>query len=275
MATFPVLMFSGCSKSVSQDQANAQILLDGARSHIDNGNPQAALNLLDSLDNTYKNETQIINESMRMRPEAIEALAMIQIAETDSLITAMTHHLDSLAPLMTKVNLPQTEGYFVASEGYDRSFMNKTGLSARVSEIGQFYIVSSVNPSSGINHWSVSAISGGQSATTDTVPYDGILNYHINNSELISFSTAQCDTIGKFVFINRKKPITIIFNGQKGKNRQIKLSTHQINAIATAYDYAHTVNQLRTSALEKERLGKRIQLAKEQLSRLNAHDGNQ
>lgn len=267
-AAISLLMCAGCSGGGSRNQIDSGRLLDDAHAQIVGGNPRKALELLDSLDRTYNDVPEAIKKSMRMRPEAIEALAVINIAETDSLIAKMSHRLDSIAPLMKKINLPQTEGYFVATEGYDPSFMNKTGISARVSEIGQFYLVSSVNPSSGINHWSVSALSGEMTATTDTVPYDGILNYRINNSELISFSPTQSDTVGHFIYLNRSCPIYLSFNGQNGKSRRIKLSSKQTEAIATAYDYALLINSLRTLTIEREKFEKQIQLARQQTARL-------
>lgn len=261
-----LVLLAACGKTTSRSQIEAQMLLESATQAIDAGNPQQALLFLDSIDSAYKNETEIIKESIRLRPTVMGCLISTQIADNDSLLAERTAELDSIGKIMKYVSIPQTDGYYVAGE-IDKSFTNSTGISARVSPAGEFYIVSSVNPASGLNHWSVSVIAGSDKATSDTVPYDGVLNYHINNSELISFSSAQSSMIGRTILDNRHNPVTICFNGQKGKQKSISLSSQQVDAIATAMRYSELVNEVRTCTLERERLEKKLQMAKDQSAR--------
>jgi hypothetical protein len=256
----------GCSNTESKEQTDAQSLLQQASDRLTAGNPRQALQLLDSLDVTYKNDTQTMRASLKLRPTIIQAVTVLDIADNDSVIADASHRLDSLKANIRKVSLPQIEGYEIASAAYDNQFADKTGISCRVSPEGQFYLVSSVNPSNGLNHVSVSALADGVSATTEAVEYDGALNYHYGNSELITFSNAQCDTVGNFIYEHSQSPITIKFNGKTGRSSSIKLSKKQVDAIALTYEYALLINKMRTAEIEKMRLNDRLELAKKKAS---------
>ena len=155
------------------------------------------------------------------------------------------------------------EGYWVASEGYNPSFMSTTAIQGRVSEIGEFYIVSSAKPS--IGHTSISLSDGSASVSTPEVPYDGESNYRIDGGEIITFSPAQSDTIGQFALANTGKPLTLTFRGKS--SRQVKLPAVQTSALADAYAYARAISRARQLAVERQRLEATLQVARNQMAR--------
>lgn len=142
--------------------------------------------------------------------------------------------------------------------------MNTTGIEARVSEIGQFYIVSSANPS--LKHTAISVNGPAASATTPAVPYDGESNYRIDGGEVITFSPEQSDTIGAAVVrnlaANSSAPLTLQFTG--GKNKSLKLSAAQAQGIANAYNYSAALIRARDNEVQHKRLEKTIEIARRQ-----------
>ena len=120
--------------------------------------------------------------------------------------------------------------------GYKPDFMNSTGIEARVSEIGQFYVVSSSNPS--VGHTSITLVIGDYSATTPEVAYDGESNYRIGGGEVITFSPEQSDTIGAL-------------------------------AAKFAYRYSSSIIRARDNEVKRQRLMKTIEIAQRQMQTMS------
>lgn len=255
--TFSLTLMSCGSKESADKEAEARIVLEKAQSAFNRGDARECVELLDSLDSKFASESVVMKQSIALRPKALLAITDSDIALADSIVNTNRVLLDSLKPLMIHIDVPGTEGYLMKRTVVDPDFMNKTGVSPRVSEIGEFYIVSSVNPSGDLQHWSLSAVVGDMIATTDTVPYDGTLNFRTNNSEVITFTPAGSESIGALVAENTALPVKILFNSQNGRSHSISLNAWQVDGIATAYNYAKAVNDMRNAAIDLERLNAR------------------
>lgn len=258
-----LIALASCGNSENPD---ARDLFNSAEQSYASGDYTNAIFLLDSLQRNYPQEFKIQREAMALRPQIIEQLSIAKIASVDSMTLADNAAMESLKPLLKWVKTPgMIEGYWVDAKAFRPDFMNSTGLEARVSEIGQFYIVSSVNPSS-IKHTSVTLTLGEDSATTPEVPYDGESNYRIGGGEVITFSPEQSDTIGAFASAYKgasPKNMTLTFNGQNGK-KTVKLTAAQVNGIANAYQYSFALVRARDNMVEKQRLEKTVEIAKRQ-----------
>lgn len=257
-------MLASCSPSENQD---ARSLYNQADEAFKSGDYTLSTSLLDSLQKSFPEEIGIQREALALRPKVIEQLALIKISSVDSMTKTDISAMEQLKPQLKWVKTPgMIEGYWIDAKCYNPNFMNTTGIEARVSEIGEFYIVSSVNPSA-IKHTSVTLTMGDRSATTPEIAYDGESNYRIDGSEVITFSPEQSDTIGalaaEVLATSNPSAITLTFNGSKGKKSQ-KLSVAQANGIATAYRYSSAIIRARDNEVEKQRLEKTIEIAKRQ-----------
>lgn len=246
------------------EDAGARGLLDGAAQAFDARDYSLATQLLDSLQKTFPAETAIQREALALRPKIIEQATLLKISTNDSLMA-----LDQVTAEQTKKTLRwikeprMVEGFHISPASYSPDFMNRTGIQARVSEIGEFYIVSSANPQLG--HTSVALGSGTSEAATPAVPYDGESNYRVGSGEIITFSPQQSDTIGSFALRNRGSALTLTFRG-KGR-KTVKLTPAQVNGIADAYAYSRAITQARHLAAERRKLEAMLQVARNQMAR--------
>ena len=259
------LMLAGCSGSKENPQARA--LLTEASEAYDVKDFNRATALLDSLQRTYPGEMGIQREGMMLRPKVIEQLAAIGIASIDSATIADNAAMDRIKPLLKWVKTPgMIEGYWTDAKAYNPNFMNGTGIEARVSEIGQFYLVSSANPQ--LKHTAFSVSGPAASATTQAVPYDGESNYRIDGGEVITFSPEQSDTIGAAadanISANPMAPLTLKFVGGKAKSQ--KLSAAQAQGIVNAYRYSTALIEARDNTVQRQKLEKTIEIARRQLA---------
>lgn len=258
-----VALLSGCTGS-NKPAPEAQALFDGATQAYESADYALATALLDSLQKSYPSEISLQKECLALRPKVIEKSTLLAISTNDSLMVYGQVEAENIKPKLKWVKTPRMiEGYWVATKGYDPDFMSKTAIQGRVSEIGEFYIVSSAKPS--IKHTSITLSSGAASAATPEVAYDGESNYRIDGGEIITFSPAQSDTIGAFALENAGKGLTLSFRGKSTKN--IKLSATQVDALANTYAYARAVKQARELTVERQRLEATLQVARNQIAR--------
>lgn len=265
---------SGCSsKSENPDARN---LLAKAENDFNSGNYASSIALLDSLQKTFPAETALQREAMAMRPKVIEAEATKALAAVDSTYNADIETLKSLKTQLKWIKTPgMIEGYWIAPEVYRSDFMNTTGIEARVSEIGEFYIVSSVNPAGNLKHQSIGLKTSAGNARTQNVAYDGESNYRIGGAEVITFSPAQSDTIGMVarnaVEANQAAGASVIFYGVKGE-KSVKISPAVLKGIGKAYAYSAATIRARDLQVERERLNRTIEIARRQQQSTAAAD---
>lgn len=263
-----------CACGGKQENPQARELLDNANAAFEQQDFAQATTLLDSLQKTFPSELGIQRESMALRPKVIEQTALLQLQQLDSLDAADTSTLTALKPALKWVKTPgMIEGYWIDAKAYNPNFMNTTGIEARVNEIGQFYIVSSVNPAGTLQHTSVTLKTGSESVTTQTVPYDGESNYRLGGGEVITFSPEQSDTIGftamQAVNANPSATGTLIFNGAKN-TKSIRLNAAQTAAIANAYRYSSAVIRARDNQVQRQKLNRTIEIARQQAAKTSA-----
>ncbi len=270
LAFFFALMVASASCG-KRSNPEAEGLLNMAQSAFDNADYSGSIIFLDSLQKGYPAEIELQRAGMALRPKVIEQLTLIEIQQTDSAIAAEKIEADKLKSSLRWVKTPgMIEGYWTYGKTYRSDFMNTTGIEPRVSEIGQFYIVSSVNPAGGLKHTAIAVSGNGDRATTVPVEYDGESNYRVDGGEIITFSPEASDTIGAFALKKQGCPLTLHFIGSKERTQ--KLSADQVAAIAAAYRYSRITIDARERTVNRQRLEKQLAIARDQIARASAKE---
>lgn len=252
-----------CLMSCANNHDNAQNLYNEAASAIDKKNYDKALCLIDSINTSYPEQTQVRRNALHLQAKATEGKTLRDIESNDSLITVLQAQYNQMEPLFIKINSPQlVEPYFVAKNS-DKSILEKTGIQARISTDGEFYLISSLQGQ--IKHTSVSLVANGNIATTSIVAYDGDRNYRSSNSEMITFIESECDTLGQFAVKNSGSAFTLRFNGVR--NKSIKLRRNDSEALALTYRYSVVISELKKAIRRKEMLDQKLLLARDQMAR--------
>lgn len=257
---------TSCS-SESETARAARLLYEQAEADNIAGNPESALSLLDSLQNTYKTETEWQRAAMKLRPTVMINVTELQIQAVDDSIASYEQQYNALLPRMKRIDDPRlVEPYFVDRATYNPQFMNSTAIQPRVSEIGQLYFVSSVNPG-GLNHTGFSLSCDGETVQAGPVAYDGEMNYRINGSEVITYSPEQSEPVGAFSDNHSGQSMTLTFTG--GKSKSTKLAAKQVEAIVNCYNFSRAIVEARQLAFERERLVRQLEIARSQAERLS------
>ncbi|MDE6860975.1 MAG: hypothetical protein K2J65_11255 [Duncaniella sp.] len=245
------------------DTQKAQALLSEARSAYENKDYETSLLLIDSIKNAFPREFDIRKEAIHLSTLSTEGLTIRQLETADSITAVLNALGDSLQRGIKFVSNP-IEGYYVTKSVNPTSFIGSTGIQARMTPNGDFYIMSSLKAKP-IKSTSVTVSANGKEARSATVSHDGERNDRSMGSEIITFMGVECDTIGKFIYENVNSPITLTFNGTGSYSRQ--LSSKEAEEIATLYEYATTIRKFKLASLEKERLTRALDLARSQAAR--------
>ncbi|MDE6187771.1 MAG: hypothetical protein K2G17_06540, partial [Duncaniella sp.] len=234
-----------------------------AQQASDSKNYEKAIALPDSIKNTYPKEIDVRREALHLSTKATEGLTIQRLQQTDSLSAVLAVRGDSLQRLMKFVKNP-IEGYYVAATTEPSKFFGTNGLQARVSPDGDFYLMSSLKAKS-IKSTSVEVSAGAEKAATSTVAHDGERNDRSMGAEVITFMGVECDSLGKFVSTHAGQPMTLTFIG--ASTYSMPLPEKQANEIALLYDYATTLRRFKVATLEKERLSRAVEIARNQAAR--------
>ncbi len=252
------------SCSGNGDKAKAEALLTNARNAVGNGDYAMALALTDSIKRTYPKEIDIRREALHVAATATEGLTVRTLESADSTLAVLGVKGDSLSRLIKFVQNP-VEGYYVGAKADPAVVTSSTGIQARVSPDGQFYILSYIPVSKGVKSTSVSVGSNGKNAHTSTIEHDGERNDRSMGTEIITFMGVECDDLGRFLFEHRNEPVSLTFNG--AKSFTIPLPSAQAEEIATMYEYSMTVRDAKIASIEKERLTRALEIARSQSAR--------
>lgn len=263
IAISTILLAASCGGGKSANEAD--ILVNQADSAVAAGNFALATEILDTLKSKYPSEIKAQRAGMNIKARANEGMIKKELQSTDSLEAVYAHRRDSLKEYFTFVDNPElVEGFYVIKEYKSSTLFSRSGLEARVAPDGQFYMISSLagNP---VKHTSITVSSDGESASSASVAYDGDRNYRSGDTEMITFISSECDSIGKLMSKNPGKPAKIIFSGSRSSS--MPLSRNDVKSIALAYDYSEAILMSKRLAAKKELLDKQLMLARDQAAR--------
>lgn len=255
---------TACGSSGNKDAEAAMQLVTDAQAAIDSRHYAEAIEILDTLQARYPKEIEIQRTAMNVRPVAIEGLTIREMEENDSLLAIASWQVDSLSSLFKTVSDEDlVEPYKVIKTSAGDLF-SKNGIEARLTQDGGFYLISSLNGNP-IKHTSVSLNTVSAKAATAVVPYDDAINYRSGNSEMITFSSERCDTLGRFAVDNDNVRLTLIFHGKRDYKTQ--LSAKETHAIADTYRMADAISRKTALSKQQELLRAKLQLARDQRAR--------
>lgn len=257
---------SGCSFGDKTAERAGQLLTE-AQQLKEAGNYEAALAMLDSIDRTYPSATDVRREALGLRPLLVEQMTNRQLQTADSLSVIMAYRLDSLSKTLQQVSNP-VENYFVPrSEGHV-DVGAASGLHGRMAPDGRFYLVATSPSPAGTT--TVTVTSGGDSASTPAVAYDGERNERNGAHDVITFVEGECQEVGELIMNHRDDPVTVTFSGSKSVS--MTLPEQQRRGLADVFEVAKLVRERKKQEIEKQKLERLLDVARRQVARTHSTD---
>lgn len=268
-----ILTMASCGpKTDKEAAAAAQSLLEETRTAIDRGDYAGAIELLDTLQSRYAKVTEAQRKAMNLRPMAIEGLTIQEIEETDSMLAVTGWQADSLARLFRTVSDKNLVEPYHVSKDAPATLIGHNTIQARVSPSGEFYLISSLDGHQ-VKHTSITVSAGGESVSTEDIPFDNARNYRSGSYETITFSATKCDSLARFIASHDNRPMKLTYNGTRSYSTN--LPAKEVHRVADAWRWAEAQRQHKEAAKKLELLRAKLQLARDQQARTStASDEN-
>lgn len=223
----------------------------------------AALELLDTLDARYPKQVTIRRDAMRLRAKIMEGIAMDSIGAADAALAEATLRVQEWAPKFRHVDSSVgLEGYFLP-KGVDEKVMMKSGIQARVSDKGFFYIVANVQGKS-IGLKAIELLSGADRVTSAEISPARIIK--VEGSESASFNPEELEAIGPWLETHAA-PSMLILAGTKG-DVKVKLTASQGAELKDCYNYSMALQAQRRASIRREKFERMLATARDQLANL-------
>ncbi len=258
------LTMSSCG-SDNKEQNAAEAALASADSLISCGDYTQALEALDSIEARYPQMIEVRRKAHDLRPVAVEKLTIKQIQSADSLIATTQQRLSELEGNFNHISGNGLEGYYLPKSYTSSGFTNTTGVQPRVNDAdGMFYLVAS-NTGNPLNINQVALVIGGQEYASEVIPAASERSTKIEGGEIATFLPEEVNAIGASAS-EAGVPVTeIVLIGTKGR-KKVKISPVQGTDIAKAWQYGTQKNQLKSALMLREKLDRRLQIARDQLA---------
>lgn len=260
-----VLATASCGSDKEHKAAAA--LSAKADSLMKAGNFEAAIELYDSLNHAYPKEIDLRKASDAKRARAIEGLAQSQAPLLDRAIDSLNSVIAGLYPDFNREQSSSAlNAYAVHKSLAGQKTVGTAALQPRINIEGNDvsdtpWSIAVFAPSNiGLSSVNVTTASG-QSFTLDAFSNDG---------QVGSIVTSVAEPLGKYLSEHPDDPATAFtLNGKKGK-AQGKLTPAFSTATAASYNYALAKQQLRSTLINREKIERRIVIAREQAAKAAA-----
>lgn len=153
--------------------------------------------------------------------------------------------------------------YMIFSSFQDKYPPAGTGLIARMADNGQFELVATLN-NGRFNHITVTA--GNHSATSDTVPHDGALNYTAGGLNTVLFTGPGADRIGHLIADNDLDIVKVLYFDKK-QTGSYQIPNDYCKMITATFEFYN-------SRREINRLERRVPMLHRKIDILRSHIDN-
>lgn len=246
-----------------KDKAGATELFAQSEAAITAGNYAGAMTLLDTLNSRYAGQTDIRRQALRLRAEAMQGIAKDSIATVSRDLAEATLAVEMWSPKFTHITSSVgLDGYFLP-KGVSDKMMTATGIQARVSEKGLFYIVVNVQGKAiGLN--SLEFVDGAEQISSSRISSARVVS--VEGSETASFNPEDLEGVGEWLK-SHSGVSKVIIRGSKG-NVTVKVDAKLRQELTECYQYSCALQAQRLASIKREKFERMLATARDQIANM-------
>lgn len=260
--SFLCVLMAACDGGKQRREA-AEALLAEAEGRVEAKDFAHALELIDTLNTSYHDQTDVRRASNRVRALAIEGITVDSIGECELRLARLQVKADSLAAFFRDVEGTRgLAGYRVDKSVWSSAQLNATCVQPRVDVDGYFYLIANLQGRN-IGLASVAFSDGASEVVSE--PRQCV---SVEGSELLSLNQEVMTPLVEWLLTHQSAG-TLSFRGSKGESK-VKLTPQAVTAILRSYDYALTLQEHRQALIRREKLERALATARNQLANATA-----
>lgn len=265
---FPLSSIMSCGSNQSEEEAKAEKILTDVKTLYSDKKYDEAMKMIDSLMKSYPGMIDMQRKAMHVQTLIIEKQTINDSIDNEAFYLKNKTLADSLLGNFKFVKTEDmVEGYHVPKSVNPDGLIYQNGIEARVGENSGIYLVSSLHGVP-IRHTRLEVSADGETVSTKAVPTGNSRNYRFKNDgrqvEMVTFNTAECDSLCSFVSNNRTKAIRLCFIGKYGK-QAMALPDRTKKEIAEAYELDTIQKNVRSAEINRLKFYKKLQLTRKQI----------
>lgn len=254
------MLLSSCGDKAKE---GASQLYAESKAAIEARNYQGAMTLLDTLNTRYPDQLDIRRAALRLRASAMEGMATDSISAGDAALAQATINLNALRPHFRHVDSSVgLDGYFLPV-GVSDKVMTATGIQARVTDKGYFYIVANVQGRA-IGLRAIELTDGSERIASSDISSARIVK--VEGSESASFNPEDLVGVGAWLE-SHPKANKVILVGSKG-NVSVKMDNKLRKEIVDCYLFSEALQAQRSASIKREKYERMLATARDQLANL-------
>lgn len=249
------------------ERSAAEELCQKAESEVSSGDFSAAVATLDTLDARYPSQVEVRRSAMKFRAMAVEGLTLKRIQVVDDSLALLKSELDGYQNSFAYVENPGKNlgGNYIAKDLKQSKTTGATSVTPRINDDGYMTVSVRVDGrKTGIR----SIAFGGKSGRAESQSIGADRSVTVEGSEMAVLQ--QEEVAALFDALASMSDADRFYIIGDSKTVDGRLTAKEREAMVMTWDYARTMQAYRQALIEREKLERRLKVARDQIANLAA-----
>lgn len=249
------------------ERSAAEELCQKAESEVSSGDFTSAVATLDTLDARYPSQVEVRRSAMKFRAMAVEGLTLKRIQVVDDSLALLKSELDGYQNSFVYVENPGKNlgGNYIAKDLKQSKTTGATSVTPRINDDGYMTVSVRVDGrKTGIR----SIAFGGKSGRAESQSIGADRSVTVEGSEMAVMQ--QEEVAALFDALASMPDADRFYIIGASKTVDGRLTAKEREAMVMTWDYARTMQAYRQALIEREKLERRLKVARDQIANLAA-----
>ena len=249
------------------ERSAAEELCQKAESEVSSGDFTSAVATLDTLDARYPSQVEVRRSAMKFRAMAVEGLTLKRIQVVDDSLALLKSELDGYQNSFVYVENPGKNlgGNYIAKDLKQSKTTGATSVTPRINDDGYMTVSVRVDGrKTGIR----SIAFGGKSERAESQSIGADRSVTVEGSEMAVMQ--QEEVAALFDALASMPDADRFYIIGASKTVDGRLTAKEREAMVMTWDYARTMQAYRQALIEREKLERRLKVARDQIANLAA-----
>lgn len=255
----------------NSNRKQATIYLENAQKLYEQSEYTSAKNNLDSIKKLFPKEFGIQKQGLQLRRRIETKEQERNLNFCDSLLIVRLAEAETMKPgfLFEKDTAYDDVGKYIDKSQRLETKLQTSYIRTCVTEQGEMLFSSVFYGSRPIHHSQLRVSkANGEYAVTESIPYDGGLNYSFVDgemtTEIVTYTQGKDDGVIHFIYDNKESALKADYLGKE--KYSFTISTADKNALVKAFDFAVILSDIENLKKEKEKSSQRLKYLAGKLS---------
>ncbi len=264
-AAILIAVGTSCSKQSADKAPTPEEAIAQINSAIDSGDYDGAIALIDSFNVNFKDATDLRKQTIGLKAKAIEGQTIREIERSDSLLTVNQLKIDSLTAMFVKVQ-NAVAPYYVVKEISKGTLVGRTAIEPRLgdSDTPWTLALNIAGQKADVNAVSFTDKSGNAIATIACTSADRAVKGADGTSTF--FSPEEAESLARAMLQNPCEMNASATDTSAKVVAKFTVSQSTARAIASTYQLAQLKEERQTELINREKLERKLQIARDQMA---------